>query len=73
MSYGLCESLTGNADLTSLRIYAQRANAQGITWTAASGDNGGADCFDGRRGTTLAVDAPASIPEVNRCWGHGIQ
>src|SRR5205807_10502257 len=42
---GLCEALTGTSELRRLQLYAQRANAQGITWTASSGDSGGADCF----------------------------
>jgi len=75
MSYGLCESLTGSADLNSLRVIAQQGVSQGITWLASSGDNGGADCYDGtRRGiTSLSVDSPASIPEGNGHWRHGVQ
>jgi len=71
MSYGLCESLTASADLNSLRTYAQQGVAQGITWLAASGDNGGADCYDGTRRaiTTASVDAPASVPEVTGVGG----
>jgi uncharacterized protein (TIGR03437 family) len=72
MSYGLCEALTGTADLKSLQLYAQRANSQGITWTAASGDSGGADCFGSTNRTTstrFAVDSPASIPEVTGVGG----
>jgi len=71
MSYGLCEALTGTADLNSLRMYAQQGSAQGITWLAASGDNGATDCFGGtgHSATSLAVDAPASIPEVTGVGG----
>jgi uncharacterized protein (TIGR03437 family) len=71
MSYGLCEALTGNADLTSLRQFAQQGSAQGITWLSASGDNGATDCFGGtgRSATSLAVDAPSSIPEVTGVGG----
>ena len=73
MSYGLCETASGNADLTSLQALARQGNAQGITWIAASGDNGAADCYQsGGRGNAngaLAVDAPASIPEVTGVGG----
>lgn len=71
MSYGLCESLTGNAEVSSLRMYAQQANSQGITWLAASGDSGGADCYDPASKSTspIAVDAPASVPEVTGVGG----
>ena len=71
MSYGLCEAAIGTADLTTLRQYAKRGNLQGITWLAASGDNGGADCFGDTSGLgpTLAVDAPASLPEVTGVGG----
>lgn len=71
MSYGLCESQTGAADLSLLRTYAQRAASQGITWVAASGDSGAADCFSNTSRTVaqLAVDAPASIPEVTGVGG----
>ena len=73
MSYGLCETASGSADLTSLQALARQGNAQGITWIAASGDSGAADCYQsGVRGNangTLAVDAPASIPEVTGVGG----
>jgi uncharacterized protein (TIGR03437 family) len=73
MSYGLCESATGSNSLLSMRALAQQANAQGQTWIAASGDNGGADCYTGKgrgaSGSQLAVDVPASIPEVTGVGG----
>ncbi len=71
MSYGLCESQTGAADMSLLRTYAQRAASQGITWVAASGDSGAADCFSNTSRTVaqLQVDAPASIPEVTGVGG----
>ena len=69
MSYGLCEASTGNAQLASMRAYAQQANAQGITWIAASGDNGANDCYGSSSRTGLSVDAPASVPEVTGIGG----
>jgi uncharacterized protein (TIGR03437 family) len=72
MSYGECEPLTGAAGLTSLRTYAQQAAAQGISWMAASGDDGANGCYSqasSRGPTGLAVDQPASIPEVTGLGG----
>ena len=71
MSYGLCEQQTGSRQLAALRATAQQAVAQGITWLASSGDNGAADCFSsrGRTSSPLAVDAPASVPEVTGVGG----
>jgi uncharacterized protein (TIGR03437 family) len=66
-SYGLCEQQMGSERFT-LQTWAQQANAQGITWFAASGDSGGADCDD-TQNPGLAVDAPASIPEVTGVGG----
>jgi subtilase family serine protease len=70
-SYGNCE-----ANLTSfvqtLRTMAQQANSQGQTITAAAGDSGAADCeLQGATAAThgLAVDAPASVPEVTAMGG----
>jgi uncharacterized protein (TIGR03437 family) len=73
MSYGLCED--GNlADLPGERQMAQQANSEGITWLAASGDTGAADCDDldpspfiAENG--LSVDAPGSVPEVTAMGG----
>jgi uncharacterized protein (TIGR03437 family) len=70
MSYGGCET-EDIVDLPTLQAAARQANAQGITWLNAAGDSGAADCDDG--GTVaengLAVDAPASIPEVTGMGG----
>ena len=49
-----------------------QANAEGITWLAASGDAGAADCDGGMTRVAeagLAVDAPGSIPEVTSMGG----
>ncbi len=76
MSYGDCESntgITGPEGLDALRALAQQGNTQGITWMAASGDNGAADCYadqlPGNRGAALAVDAPGSVPEITSVGG----
>ncbi len=56
----------------SLQHIAQQANAQGITWVAASGDSGAAGC-DSQTDTIathgIAVNLPASIPEVTGVGG----
>jgi uncharacterized protein (TIGR03437 family) len=72
MSYGLCEQDTSSADAMVLQSWARQANAQGITWFAASGDSGATDCNgDGnpRNSHILAVDLPASLPEVTGVGG----
>ncbi|HZQ21244.1 MAG TPA: protease pro-enzyme activation domain-containing protein [Terriglobales bacterium] len=65
ISYGNCEANLGTF-LDSLNATAQQANLQGQTITAASGDTGAADCDFGVASATqgLAVDAPASMPNV---------
>jgi uncharacterized protein (TIGR03437 family) len=71
MSYGGCEYF----DLVDLPTYqqaAQQANAEGITWMAAAGDSGAADCEDVGASIAqdgLAVDVPGSIPEVTAVGG----
>ena len=71
MSYGQCETLTSSADAATQQSWAQQANAQGMTWFAASGDSGAADCYDGtsRSPGGLAVDLPAALPEVTGVGG----
>jgi uncharacterized protein (TIGR03437 family) len=71
-SYGICEAYD-LVDLPSTQMTAQQANAQGQTWVNASGDAGAADCdlafTDYYAQAGLAVDAPASIPEVTGVGG----
>ena len=74
-SYGLCEAYD-LIDLPLMQSIAQQANALGITWLNASGDVGAADCEDLSAKiaqTGLAVDAPASIPEVTGVGGTQFQ
>jgi uncharacterized protein (TIGR03437 family) len=75
MSYGLCEPLTATSDAQAQQALARQANAQGITWIAASGDSGGADCVGSstRTGLGPAVDMPASLPEVTGIGGTTFQ
>ena len=71
-SYGACEAYD-QVDLPSTQMTAQQANAQGQTWVNAAGDAGAADCdeefVDFIAQSGLAVDAPASIPEVTGVGG----
>jgi uncharacterized protein (TIGR03437 family) len=77
MSYGECEESDTRSDATSIRTWAKQANAQGITWVAASGDSGAAGCYESSGGPfgpasssmALAVELPASVPEVTAVGG----
>jgi uncharacterized protein (TIGR03437 family) len=69
MSYGACEQMD-LVDLPSYQAEAQKANSMGMTWVVSSGDSGAADCDVGAIAQVgLAVDAPASIPEVTAMGG----
>lgn len=70
MSYGNCE-MFDLVDLPSYRQMVQQANAEGITWLAASGDQGSTDCDAGATVAEngLGVDSPSSIPEVTSMGG----
>ena len=68
VSYGSCELETPASDVAALQQWGQQANAQGITWFAAAGDNGAADCGD-TQNPGLAVDLPGSLPEATSIGG----
>jgi hypothetical protein len=76
-SFSQCDRLASQTTLTNTRALAQQANAQGITWVAASGDSGPTDC-DPHAGLTnakpsaslgLSTGFPASLPEVTAVGG----
>jgi subtilase family serine protease len=71
ISYGNCEASIGSSTAATFRQWMQQANAQGQTITAASGDDGAADCDfnDSSAIHGLAVDIPAAIPEVTGIGG----
>ena len=75
LSFGLCEQLNSDATLVTARALAQQANAQGITWIAATLDSGAAACdpfFSPRTSKAsmgLNVVFPASLPEVTAVGG----
>jgi uncharacterized protein (TIGR03437 family) len=69
-SFGNCESILMYQSVL-FRSVVQQANAQGITFLAASGDSGSASCDIGEPVATngLAAAFPASIPEVTAVGG----
>lgn len=74
-SYGYCEPQNSAAPASTAAYFqslAQQANSMGITWLAASGDTGAADCdlpLEQLAKQGLAVDLPASVPEVTGVGG----
>lgn len=71
ISYGNCEANLGSFVMT-LQQWAQEANAQGQTISGPAGDQGAGDCESSTATTAthgLAVDVPASIPEVTGVGG----
>jgi len=71
-SFGSCETETLPSASSTFETQAQKANAMGITWIAASGDSGAADCDLTSEPAALqgpAVNFPASIPEVTAVGG----
>jgi uncharacterized protein (TIGR03437 family) len=67
-SYGSCELENSRSEMAAFQTWAQQGNAMGITWFNASGDDGAADCNDAQN-PGLAVDAPASVPEITAIGG----
>jgi pro-kumamolisin-like protein/Big-like domain-containing protein len=73
MSYGGCESLNAGAGIAQVETELQKANTEGITFLASSGDSGAAACDNsGAPQATmgLAVNYPASSPEVTGVGGN---
>jgi uncharacterized protein (TIGR03437 family) len=75
MSFGGCEANVSSGAAAAIQTEAQKANAEGITWLASSGDSGAASC-DPHGDTAhtsadhgLAANFPASIPEVTAVGG----
>jgi uncharacterized protein (TIGR03437 family) len=68
ISYGDCELETPASEYSAFVSWAEQANAEGITWLAASGDNGAADCDDSEN-PGLSVDLPGSVPDVTSVGG----
>jgi uncharacterized protein (TIGR03437 family) len=68
VSYGSCEQETPASEYNAFVEWGNQANAQGMTWFAASGDDGAADCDD-TQNPGLAVDLPGSTPGVTGVGG----
>ena len=70
-SYTECELSASSSAATIFQQLAQQANAQGITWVAASGDAGAAGCDAGASVAShgISVVLPASVPEVTGVGG----
>ncbi len=70
MSFGICEAYA-QASPVAYEAEAKKGNAMGITWVASSGDSGAAGCdYDQLTAALgLAVNFPASIPEVTAVGG----
>lgn len=69
ISWGLCETSTGAAELQTLDTIFKQGASQGITFVAASGDSGAYDCQD----SNLAVDSPAGDPSVTGVGATSLQ
>ncbi len=69
ISWGECESQSGNAELQTLDTILSQGSAEGIALYAASGDSGAYDCND----TNLAVDSPADDPNITGVGGTNLQ
>ena len=65
ISWGLCETQSASATLSSTDNALAQGTAEGISFYSASGDSGSDDCGDG----TTAVDYPASSPDVAGAGG----
>ena len=72
MSFGLCEAYLQPSMPAQYEAEAKKGNAMGITWVASSGDSGAAACDPAGSPYSsygLAVNFPASIPEVTAVGG----
>jgi subtilase family serine protease len=72
MSYGLCEAQTPLSFISANEAELLKANSEGITFFASSGDTGAAGCDYGNNVAShgLAVNYPASSPEVTGVGGN---
>ena len=68
-SYGGCEAGALPTDADVLEENGTAANLMGITYMAAAGDAGAADCGSGAGGSGLYVDMPGSYPGVTSVGG----
>ena len=69
LSYAGCELDASSTYAQSLQALAQQANAEGITWLAASGDDGAAMCDTKQATHGASVSLEAALPEVTGVGG----
>ncbi|HTI27664.1 MAG TPA: protease pro-enzyme activation domain-containing protein [Kutzneria sp.] len=70
ISWGLCEQDSTPSTMSSVDSAFKQGAAQGQSFFAASGDNGSKDCkHSDSGGTVVAVDFPASSPNVTGVGG----
>jgi subtilase family serine protease len=69
ISWGECESQSGNGELQTLDNILSQGAAEGIAMYAASGDSGAYDCND----SNLAVDSPGGDPNITGVGGTNLQ
>lgn len=69
ISWGECESDSGNAELQTLDTIFKQGAAEGIAIYAAAGDFDAYDCPD----NNLAVDSPAGDPYITGVGGTTLQ
>ena len=68
ISWGECESDSGNAELQTLDTIFKQGAAEGIAMYAAAGDFGAYDCRD----NNLAVNSPADDPYITGVGGTSL-
>lgn len=68
-SYAGCELDASSATAQSLQTLAQQANAEGITWVVASGDDGAAMCDMELATHGVSVSLEAALPEATGVGG----
>jgi uncharacterized protein (TIGR03437 family) len=68
-SYAGCEPDASSTTAQSIQALAQQANAEGITWVTAAGDDGAAMCDTTQATHGAAVSLEAALPEVTGVGG----
>jgi uncharacterized protein (TIGR03437 family) len=69
-SYAACEPNLNSSDAAEFQSLAQQANAEGITWVVAAGDDGAAMCDTAQPASKgLAVSIEAAVPEITGVGG----
>jgi uncharacterized protein (TIGR03437 family) len=68
-SYAGCELNVDSSVAQTVRTLAQQANAEGITWVVAAGDDGAAMCDTTEATHGLSVSLEAALPEATGVGG----